>query len=99
MAYLIGYDVGSSSIKTTVLEADSGTVVASANSPKKEMEIIARRPGWAFTRYQIVDAARGEDSAVTDRSVDVQIVGLRKKLGNLGKYIETVRNVGYRFRD
>lgn len=58
---------------------------------------LARRPGWVFTRSQIVDAVRGDDYPVTDRSVDVQIVGLRKKLGSLGNYIETVRGVGYRF--
>ena len=58
---------------------------------------LARRPGWVFTRSQIVDAVRGDDYPVTDRSVDVQIVGLRKKLGPLGHYIETVRGVGYRF--
>ena len=61
--------------------------------------ILARRPGWVFTRGQIVDAVRGDDYPVTDRSVDVQIVGLRKKLGDHGKYIETVRGVGYRFRE
>jgi len=61
--------------------------------------ILARRPGWVFTRGQIVDAVRGDDYPVTDRSVDVQIVGLRKKLGTCGKYIETVRGVGYRFRE
>ncbi len=42
---------------------------------------------------------RGDDYAVTDRAVDVQIAGLRKKLGAYGKYIETVRGVGYRFKD
>lgn len=61
--------------------------------------LLIRRAGWVFTRYQIVDAVKGEDYPVTDRSVDVQIVGLRKKLGKSGKYIETVRGVGYRFRE
>jgi two-component system phosphate regulon response regulator PhoB len=61
--------------------------------------LLARRPGWVFTRYQIVEAVRGEDYAVTDRAVDVQIVGLRKKLGEFGKYVETVRGVGYRFKE
>lgn len=61
--------------------------------------ILARRPGWVFTRGQIVDAVRGDGYPVTDRSVDVQIVGLRKKLGTFGQYIETVRGVGYRFRE
>jgi len=61
--------------------------------------LLAGRPGWVFTRFKIVDLIRGDDYPVTDRSVDVQIVGLRKKLGSCGKYIETVRGVGYRFRE
>ncbi len=60
---------------------------------------LARLPGWVFTRAQILDAVRGDDYPVTDRSVDVQIVGLRKKLGPAGRYIETVRSVGYRFKE
>jgi two-component system, OmpR family, alkaline phosphatase synthesis response regulator PhoP len=60
---------------------------------------LAQRPGWVFTRSQIVDAVKGDNYAVTDRSVDVQIVGLRKKLGDAGKFIETVRSVGYRFKE
>lgn len=63
------------------------------------LHFLARKPGWAFTRAQIVDAVKGEDYPVTERSVDVQVVGLRKKLGPLGGYIETVRGVGYRFRE
>jgi len=60
---------------------------------------LAKRPGLVFTRYQIVDMLHGDDYLVTDRAVDVQIVGLRKKLGVCGQYIETVRGVGYRFKD
>jgi len=63
------------------------------------LHFLARRPGWAFTRSQIVDAVKGEDYPVTERSVDVQVAGLRKKLGDLGVYIETVRGVGYRFKE
>lgn len=63
------------------------------------LHFLARRPGWVFTRTQIVDAIHGDNYPVTDRSVDVQIVGLRKKLGEHGKRIETVRGVGYRFRE
>lgn len=63
------------------------------------LKALASRPGWVFTRYQIVNAVRGEDYAVTDRAVDVQIAGLRKKLGSCSHYIETVRGVGYRFRE
>ncbi|MCB0344762.1 MAG: response regulator [Bdellovibrionales bacterium] len=63
------------------------------------LHFLARHPGWVFTRYQIVDAVKGENYPVTDRSVDVQIVGLRKKLGFAEEYIETVRGVGYRFKE
>lgn len=63
------------------------------------LHMLARRPGWVFTRYQIVDEVRGSDHSVTERSVDVQIVGLRKKLGDCGKYVNTVRGVGYRFKE
>ena len=65
---------------------------------------MARKPGWVFTRQQIVDAAQGDDvyvseRFVTDRSVDVHIVSLRRKLGSAGSSIETVRGVGYRLQD
>jgi two-component system phosphate regulon response regulator PhoB len=60
------------------------------------LHTLASRPGRVFTRYQIVDAIHGDDYLVTDRAVDVQIVSLRKKLGPLAGYIETVRGVGYR---
>ena len=62
------------------------------------LQFLAKRPGWAFSRSQIVDAVKGEDYPVTERSVDVQVAGLRKKLGSFGGNIETVRGVGYRFR-
>ena len=60
--------------------------------------LLAGHPGWVFTRYQIIDKIRGDNYPVTDRSVDFQIVGLRKKLGDSGKLIKTVRGVGYRFQ-
>lgn len=63
------------------------------------LHFLARRPGWVFTRSQIVDAVRGEDYFVTDRAIDVQIVGLRRKLGESAEHIETVRGVGYRFKE
>jgi two-component system phosphate regulon response regulator PhoB len=63
------------------------------------LQFLARKPGWAFSRSQIVDAVKGEDYPVTERSVDVQVAGLRKKLGDHGSYIETVRGVGYRFKE
>jgi two-component system alkaline phosphatase synthesis response regulator PhoP len=59
--------------------------------------LLASHPGWVFTRYQIINKIRGDNYPVTDRSVDFQIVGLRKKMGSKGKLIETIRGVGYRF--
>lgn len=61
------------------------------------LRFLASRPGWVFTRHQIIDSIHGEHCSVTDRSVDVQVVSLRKKLGENANYIETVRGVGYRF--
>ena len=63
------------------------------------LSLLAGNPGYAFTRHQIVDRVRGESYAVTERIVDVQMVSLRKKLGKLGDWIETVRGVGYRFKE
>ncbi len=60
--------------------------------------LLASRPGWVFTRGQIVKGVHGDDYPASDRSVDVQIVSLRKKLGICGKYLETVRGIGYRFK-
>jgi two-component system phosphate regulon response regulator PhoB len=77
----------------------SGQSVELTFTEFRVLHFLASRPGWVFTRYQIVNAVRGDDYSVTDRAVDVQIVGLRKKLGSCGKYIETVRGVGYRFKD
>jgi len=62
------------------------------------LHLLASHPGWVFTRYQIIDKIRGDNYSVTDRSVDFQIVGLRKKMGKKGKLINTIRGVGYRFQ-
>jgi two-component system phosphate regulon response regulator PhoB len=62
------------------------------------LHLLAQRPGWVFSRYQIVDGARGDDAGVTERSVDVHIAALRRKLGVHTDIIETVRGVGYRLR-
>jgi two-component system, OmpR family, alkaline phosphatase synthesis response regulator PhoP len=65
----------------------------------KLLHFLAQRPGWVFTRQQILDGVHGDNYAITDRAVDVQIVGLRRKLGSAGSCIETVRGVGYRFKE
>ena len=68
-------------------------------SEMRILQLLASRPGWVYTRDQIVTAIHGESYPVTDRAVDVLVVGLRRKLGPRASYIETVRGVGYRFRE
>lgn len=81
-----------------------GTPVELTAAEFRILHHLARRPGWVFTRRQLVDAAQGDDAFVadryvTDRSVDVHIVSLRRKLGDAGAMLETVRGVGYRLRE
>jgi two-component system, OmpR family, alkaline phosphatase synthesis response regulator PhoP len=76
-----------------------GTAISLTATEFRVLYVLAQRPGWVFTRYQIANAVHGGDYIVTDRSVDVQIVGLRKKLGDAAAYIETIRGVGYRFKE
>lgn len=62
------------------------------------LTFLAKKPGWVFTRQQIIDSVRGYDFLITPRAVDVQIFGLRKKMGDAGRMIETVRGIGYRLK-
>ncbi len=61
--------------------------------------LLTKRPGWAFSRQQIISAVRGHDYIVTPRMIDVQIFSLRKKLQEVGENIETIRGIGYRYKD
>ena len=63
------------------------------------LQLLTRKAGWVFSRQQIIDAVRGYDYLVTPRTIDVQMFSLRKKLGDTGRKIETVRGIGYRFND
>jgi two-component system, OmpR family, phosphate regulon response regulator PhoB len=63
------------------------------------LECLLRQPGRAFTRPQLMDVAIGEGAIVLERTIDVHVKTLRRKLGAAGEYIETVRGVGYRFRE
>ena len=75
----------------------SGKQVDLTNTEFQILFFIASNPNWVFTRSQIIEAIRGDNYPVTERSVDFQIVGLRKKLGSVGNRVQTVRGVGYRF--
>src|SRR5207253_10210288 len=63
------------------------------------LECLVRQPGRAFTRPQLMDMAIGEGALVGERTIDVHIKTLRRKLGAAGEMIETVRGLGYRFRE
>ena len=63
------------------------------------LSTMIRQPGRAFDRSELIDAALGEDTMVLERTIDVHIRALRKKLGQHADLIETVRGVGYRFRE
>jgi phosphate regulon transcriptional regulator PhoB len=63
------------------------------------LETLAKRPGAVFSRNQLLDAVGSDESMVYDRTVDAHVKSLRRKLGGAKDYIETVRGVGYRFRE
>jgi len=77
----------------------NGTPVDLTRTEFRLLHFLARRTGRVFSRFDIINGVKGDDAVVTDRTVDVQIAGLRKKLGTAGQLIETVRGVGYRFKE
>lgn len=79
--------------------AVAGSAVVFTATEFRTLYFLCRSPGRVFSRKQIVDGTQGEDYAVTERAVDVQIVGIRKKLGDASAIVETVRGVGYRCRE
>ena len=76
----------------------NGTEVQLTTTEFSILSLLAAKPGWVFTRQQIIDFARGYDFLITPRAIDVQIFGLRKKLNEYDKMVETVRGIGYRYR-
>ena len=63
------------------------------------LDVMIRQPGRAFSRSELIDAALGDETIVLERTIDVHIRALRRKLDEKAVCIETVRGVGYRFRD
>jgi two-component system phosphate regulon response regulator PhoB len=59
--------------------------------------VLIGKPNQVFTRARILDEVREDGYPITERIVDYHITGLRKKLGQAGRYIQTVRGVGYKF--
>lgn len=75
----------------------AGTPLSLTATEFRILSFLANKPGWVFSRDQIISAVHDGNIAVTDRTVDVQIVALRKKLGSGQNYIQTVRGIGYKF--
>ncbi len=76
----------------------NGTVLSLTRGEFRLLALLISRPGRVYTRTQIIDAVQDEEKSVTERTVDVQLVGLRKKLGDWAVHIETIRGVGYRVK-
>ena len=87
-----------------VLDSDSrmvtlkGKPLSLTGSEYRVLSLLLSRPERVYTRAQIIDLTQNAGKDVTDRAVDVQVVGLRRKLGSWADHIETVRGAGYRFR-
>jgi two-component system phosphate regulon response regulator PhoB len=78
---------------------DNGVPLDLTRSEFRLLDTLIRQPGRVFQRSELIDAALGEDTMVMERTIDVHIRALRRKLGDRADVIETVRGVGYRFRD
>jgi len=91
---------GQMSIDTSRREVICGgkTIILTATEFRL-LQFLADHPGRVFSRSHLIDGALGQDVSVLDRTIDVHITGLRKKLGDCGEWIETVRGFGYRFKE
>ncbi|MFM7516620.1 MAG: response regulator [Pirellula sp.] len=76
-----------------------GQPVELTKSEFRLLDTLIRQPGRAFDRTELIDSALGEDTLVLERTIDVHIRALRKKIGSNADAIETVRGVGYRFKE
>jgi two-component system phosphate regulon response regulator PhoB len=76
-----------------------GQSVALTATEFRILQFLASRPGRVVSREEIIDAALGREAAIFDRTIDVHITAIRKKLGDGGQQIETVRGFGYKFKD
>ncbi len=91
---LAGLEIHLSSQKVNI----DGQPLALTATEFRLLCILAGRPGWTFSRTQILAALHGEEPGALPRSVGVHIFSLRRKLGPYGRFIETVRGIGYRLR-
>ncbi len=91
------HDISIDNAKRKVSFGDKGLDLTA--SEFSALYYLISNPGRVYTRNQIISAVHGDNYLVTDRSIDVLIVSLRKKMGDAGKLIETIRGVGYTFTE
>lgn len=75
-----------------------GVEIPLTHAETRTLALLLASPGRVHTRQRILDAVKGVEQAVTERTVDVQMVGLRRKLSPWSSHIETVRGIGYRLK-
>jgi len=86
-----------------IIDTQQGEIIVDGNpvnllpTERRILSLLANASGCVLSRREILDGLHGEKYAITDRAVDVQIAGLRRKLGSARACIETVRGVGFRF--
>jgi len=73
-----------------------GKIVELTPTEFRVLRILAARPGWVHSRDQLLDALWGNDKVVVDRTIDLHVANLRRKLGKAGRLIKSVRGVGYK---
>ena len=84
---------------TKVRVTVSSKEVSLTTTEFKILQTLAEKPGHVFTRTQLISQIQGEHIHVTGRTIDTHIAGLRKKLSTAGRLVETIRGIGYRFKD
>jgi DNA-binding response OmpR family regulator len=91
---------GSLSIDPSSHEVRCGSRVIDLTATEyRLLQFLASHPGFVYSRSAIIDGALGRDITVLERTIDVHIMSLRKKLGKCGDWIETIRGFGYKFRE
>ena len=97
--YIIQYDKLTIDLRKYSVMVDGQKTEPLTPNEFKILTLLVNNPGWVFNRNDIINSVQGKDAVVIDRTIDVQIFSLRKKLGDYGNSIETIRGVGYRFKE
>jgi two-component system, OmpR family, phosphate regulon response regulator PhoB len=89
-----GVDIDKASFETRVNDVE----IELTRTEFRMLWTLMRQPGRSFSRLELMDSSRGMDANALERTIDVHVRSLRKKMGDLGDLIETVRGIGYRFK-